>query len=339
VAALAGVSRPTVSAILNERAHCYASAATRKRVTDAAARLGYRASPMARALMGKATATVGIVAGAYDVEPTLLKFAGFEAAARESGRMTIAAWANNQNEFENTALRWLLDRFVDGVIVYPAEDGPHEELRRLVESGFPVVTLDGATRLGFATDDVSGDYRAGGELVIDHLLQTGRERIGLLDSSERCFVIDEKVAGMQRALRRAGKSFVWRHCLDRTTQAKQHWKLDAEFESIRTLLADHGREIDALVCVGDAMAHAAIRYATELGIRVPDDMAVTGYDGLALSGHTAVPLTTVDFPSEAIGRKAFELLEKRLSGERGAARCEVVGPVLLERGSSVKRAR
>jgi LacI family transcriptional regulator len=335
VAALAGVSRPTVSAILNERSYCYASAQTRQRVTDAAAQLGYRASPMARAMMGKATATVGLVTGGFDVEMSAIKFAAFEAAGREHGKMTIAAFAPGGSEKEDEAIRWLMDRYVDGLVVYPTEHGPHAELCRLANSGFPVVTFDGAGRIDTAMDDVTGDYLAGGRLIIEHMLAMGRRKIGLIHALPGCFVNNNKIRGMELALKEAGLSFALRAELLMPVQTREHWKTD-EFAQIRGVLSQNARKIDAVVCVGDAIAMATMQHAVALGMRVPDDLAVSGYDGSAMSGHALIPLTTVLHPSDEIGKQAFALLNERLSGERKARRPKSVlsAPILLARAST-----
>src|SRR5690606_11125443 len=101
VAAMAGVARPTVSAILNNRQYCYASKETRERVQKAAAKLGYRPSPAAHALHGKRTATIGLIAYGFHLEPTALKYWGFEAEARAAGRITIMVGSDNIAERED----------------------------------------------------------------------------------------------------------------------------------------------------------------------------------------------------------------------------------------------
>jgi LacI family transcriptional regulator len=335
VAALAGVSRPTVSAILNERTYCYASTQTRQRVTDAAAQLGYRASPMARAMMGKSTATVGMVTGGFDVEMTAIKLTAFEAAGREQGKMTIAAFAPGGSEKEDEAIRWLMDRYIDGLVVYPTEHGPHTELCRLAQSGFPVVTFDGVGRIDTAMDDVTGDYVAGGRLIIEHMLAMGRRKIGLVHSLPGCFVNNNKIRGMELALKDAGKAFALRADISMPLQTRQHWRTD-EFALIRGVLAENAHKVDALVCVGDAIALATMQHAVALGLRVPDDLAVSGYDGSAMSGHALIPLTTVIHPSDEAGRQAFGLLNERLTGARKGRRAKTIiaAPLLLPRAST-----
>ena len=314
VARAAGVARATVSAILNDRPHCYASAQTRRRVHEAADRLGYRPTPMAQALMGKPSGTLGLIITGFDVEPTAQRLVGFENAVRPRSQVALVLTTANVPEAEDQAIQRLIDRYADGIAVYPTETGPHHELRRLVERGFPVVTLDGAGRLDFETYDVTPDYHQAGELQAQHLIDQGRRRIGLISGVERCFVNDRKIEGVIDTLQAAGLELVEHIQLSLPLHANRHWITD-EFEQLRDVLRDRGHHFDALATVGDLYGLAVIRIATELGMRVPDDLAVSAVDGLAAASQGAIPLTTVRHDSEEVGQIAFDMLMRRISGE------------------------
>ncbi len=346
VAALAKVAPATVSGVLNRRSDCYASQATRQRVTDAARQLGYRPNPMARALLGKSTATLGLVTPGFDVEMSARVFMSFESAARNAGNLVIAANHRNEPRLEDEVIRWLMDRYVDGIAVYPTEFGNHRELRRLVDDGFPVVTFDGAGRMPFVTPDVSVDCYAGGKLLGEHLLKLGRRRLCIANGRRTCHIVEQKMAGIEAAWAAAGLPAPVRMNLTLDEFHMRHWITD-ELEQMRLFLMQRGAEFDCLMAVGDIIAMAAMRMAGELGLQVPRDLAVVGYDGCGYSRQTTAPLTTVSHDSEVIGVRGFELLDNQLkahaSGSSPVAPVQVkVAPRLVPRvscGAALKMER
>lgn len=337
VAREAGVAIGTVSGILNQRPDCYASQATRQRVIAAAEKLGYRPSLIARAMHGKATKTLGLILPAIDTSEIVARtFGSFELRAREDGYMTVAACTQNEPAIEDRIINDMLDRHVDAIAAYPTEMGPHSQLRRLVARNFPVISFDGAGRLDFPVDDVSIDQFQGGCLQARHLLELGRSRICVVNSRERCYVNDQKIAGLEHTLREAGCRSVQRMDLSLPGQSQREWRTE-ELEQIRGFLLAHAGEIDALAAVGDILALASIRIAIELGMRVPENLAVIGYNDLAVSAQVMPSLTTIHDPSERMGRQAYEILQERLARKRGAndVRQVKIAPELRVRESTV----
>jgi len=331
VAEASGVAKTTVSAILNNRPHCYASAKTRERVKKAAAKLGYRPTPSARGLLGKSTGTIGLVVTGADNEVFARKMIGFETAATAAGYVPLIHTIRAEPDCEEQALRRLMDHYVDGIAIYPLERGPHDELRRLAEHGFPLVTMDGGDRLGvdLPISDVSPDYVQIGALQANHLMQIGRKRIGLITAEERCFVNDLKIEGFREALRAGGVELAAHIRLPLPMQTTQHWLVE-EFEVLRNVLREQAAQVDAVAVTGDPMGLAVIRYATELGIRVPEDLAVVGTDGLSATSLGAIPMSTIAQEPDQYGRTAFELLSEQLghADDRPAVR-RIKTPVQL----------
>lgn len=335
VARQAGVAQATVSGILNDRADCYASQATRRRVKQTADRLNYRPNPMARALAGKATATVGLIVPAFYVEATALMFAGFEQAARDTEHLTLIACTQNKPELEDQNIRSLRDQCVDGIAIYPTETGEHTELRRLIDQGFPVVTFDGANLLDFETDGVSADVRAGGYLAAKHLLDQGRRRIAIANTLPRCSVNDEKIAGMRAAMADAGAPAPLMMDLD--GESSSPLTLNASrCEAVRAFLSAHEGQFDAVAALGDVLGMAAMRHAMQQGLNIPRDIAVTGYGGAEMASQATIPITTIMHEPTEIGRLAFELLDQRLTAAREAGDiCHTMyPPKLIVRESS-----
>jgi LacI family transcriptional regulator len=329
-----------VSGILGHRPDCYASEETRQRVFRAARQLGYRPSPMIRARHGKSTATVGVIIGAIDVVETTIRMVGaFERAAAGQNCMSIIACHQNNSDMEDQAIRWLLDRYVDGIVVYRAETGPHTELRRLVDEGFPIVTLDGAGHLEFPTDDVSVNHAEIGRLQAKHLIATGRSKVALINSQERCYVNDEKIRGVEEALASAGVPLVTRMDLSLASHTgTRHWDT-SEFDQIQDFLKKRAGDIDALASVGDFLALATMSRCAKLGIKVPQDLAIIGCGGI-IAGEQFMPsLSTVTHSPERMGELSFQILQDRMGDRRKGRdfRRELITPDLVARASTAAR--
>ncbi|MFW6060902.1 MAG: LacI family DNA-binding transcriptional regulator [Phycisphaeraceae bacterium] len=336
VARAAGVHSTTVSAVLNQRDHCYASAETRQRIVAAAERLGYRPSALARGLSGQRTATIGMVTTGYDVELVTRMMFGVESMASRAGLFVLSAATYNDAELEDQVIQQLIDRGVDGIVIWPCMSGEHRELRRLAERGFPIVTFGHAGRLNFPTDAVYDDAAEAGRLQAQHLIACGCERIWLITFSERCDVNDRKIAGFEQAMAEAGRDV--RQFVVEDPKFSWYAHDRSEFEQLRDLFRDHADELDALACPGDMVAQVAVRIATEMGLRVPDDVAIIGNGGMSGSADGALPLSTIGFDAEGVGRTAFELLEEQLDGKRGQddpCRTIVIQPELIPRASTV----
>jgi len=333
VAREARVAPTTVSAILNQREHCYASEQTRKRVNDVARKLGYRPNVLARALNGKRTLTIGLTLADFNTEMSTRKIAAVEANARKAGYAVITACNEGTAEMEDRTLQLLLDRVVDGVVVYPVPGGDHARLRQLVESGFPIVTFDGVGLLDFPTWDVSIDSVAAGRMQVEHLLERGCRRIAVVEVSPNCWTNECKAEGMLKALNDAGLSPADRFVVHREND--ETYVGQPVFEQLREWLKRNADSLDGVSVIGDLLAMNVLRAAGELGIKVPDDLAVIGQDGIAAGEVGFVPLSTVTQDSEAIGRKAFEMLKQLIEGKlKGSPKRKIVKPRLIVRTST-----
>jgi LacI family transcriptional regulator len=205
--------------------------------------------------------------------------------------------------------------------------------------GFPVVTFDGKGRLDFKTDDVSVNVYRAGQMQAEHLISLGRKRIAYVEGKSRCYINDQKREGFLDVFKTAGLKPPPIVTLDLDRFIKNHWTTD-EIEQIRGHFLGGQMPWDAVAVVGDMIALGVIRIATEIGVQVPDDLAVIGCDGLATSGEGAIPLSTVMHDSEAIGRQGFELLKQRVDGERtGDNFIQIIAqPTIQIRRSTVKSA-
>ncbi len=310
VAKAAQSSVSTVSAVLNNRPDCWASKETRQRIADAARALGYRANLAARTLRGGRTQTVGLITASLRVEVNANKVQAFEEEARRHDYLTMIGFSPNEEALEDRLLQSLADRHVDGIAVYPTETGKHISFQQLQEAGLPLVTFDGAQRSALQCDDVSTDYYAAGVMQADYLIKTGRKRIAVLSTLPDCFTIHQLSHGAIDRIRAAGHAqpLLWQIQADPDMGS---FVADDLYSRIRQVLSENRGKFDAIACT-DAMASGTIRAAMELGINIPKEVGIIGFDNSPIATSNAIPITTIGQPSAEIGQKLFHLLKDRI---------------------------
>mgnify|MGYP000655916277 CR=1 FL=1 len=263
-----------------------------------------------------AAQTVGVV---YSEENEFFRpiFAGVDAELRDAGYRPAALFEGRQEGGEDRLLRRLGEDKVCGLIAVPSRvDAEHRELIRLVTRHFPVVLMDHYLP-GISCDAVTTDNEADMEAMTRHLLGLGHRRIGFITETVQypySTSVRERNAGVKRALRAAGITDA-----DQWVVAHGPPELgDPEFlnnvdRAIETLFRrSRDRQLTAIMCVTDSLARAAAACLERRGLRVPDDLSLTGFDDLAWSAEFTPPLTTVAQPLDRIGRRAVRLLLDRL---------------------------
>lgn len=312
VAKKAGVDSATASQVLNDRPNCWASETTRQRIRAAAETLGYRPLLAARSLRSGQSHVIGFISPGFAISLPKSRAGGLTDAAAKSGYAVTVSSHANTSESEDFLIRQLLDRGVDGLAVYPVDPGPHTELRRLAQSGFPVVTFNGAALLDFECDDVSVDFEAVGRMEAWHLLELGRRCICLVNTIPEARIHLLREAAVQRELERAGAPppLIIRVPISGTRERDEAERLEGP---TRTLLAQHRGAFDGVIGK-DYMATLTIRALQEMGLRVPEDVAVMGVEDSMLASYGVVPLTSTNTDEDLAGAKAFGLLMDRISG-------------------------
>ena len=308
VAREAGVSQATVSIVLNgSPSRIRVSPATRSRVLAAAERLGYVPNHAAQSLRSRRTRSITFINPAPDNPYFAEVVAGAQAAAEEAG-YSIAVAAVPTREAALHILWQLNAGTSDGVIVGSRDPAILTELRAAIGRGVAAVALQ------FAGDAplvpvVRADKEAGGYMATHHLIQLGHRRIAhLMDSEPYARHPAERSAGYRRALAAAGITFepAWL-----VAAPNSYAGGDA---AIRALLERPGQRPTAAFVFNDQMAIGALHALRRRGLRVPDDMAIVGFDGIALGAFTNPELTTVEQPRPDVGRRAVELIFDLLDG-------------------------
>ena len=311
VAAAAGVSVTTVSHVLNDTPHTRTSDETKSRVREAAARLGYQPNRLARGLRTQASGMVGLVTEEIATTPhagRIILGAQEEASRRNLTLAIINARLRSDADVEPTEVQAFLDRQVDGIIyatVYHDEVILPEQMHAV-----PAVLIGARDRDG-GIPSVMPDERAGAASVVDLLVRAGHRRVAFAASSVDVPATRGRLLGYRDGMLAAGldpDAFV----VEAESEAA------GGYEATMRLL-DHGMapadRPTAVFCYNDRMAMGAYRAAAELGLSIPADVSVVGFDDqdpIAASLHP--PLTTVALPHYEMGEWAVETLAAVIDG-------------------------
>ncbi len=324
VAELAGVSRQTVSRVLSD--HPRVAPTTRARVKGAIEDLDYRPNRMARALVTKKSLTFGVAS----VDMRNLHFAetcsGLQAAARNGGYHLVVTELDPGDQGGIGTLETLLTLGVDGIVLFPSMVSGTDIESFARRNGCPVVMIGRATKIPGVVS-VALDEPGAARSILDHLVGRGKGRVGLLMNEMFPRFIHTRYEALHRTIEETtGQSKVpveaARPTIDQGRQA-----------ALRLLAADD--DVDAIVAFNDTMAMGAMRGCHDLGLRVPEDVAIVGYDGIPYGEVTVPPLTTMVQDSFGMARAAFEAMLTCI--EEGSPRegeVQLWPPQLLMRGTT-----
>lgn len=326
VAREAGVSVMTVSRVLNQQPGV--SDERRRQVRAVIRKLGYRRNSLARGLKAERSHTLGLVVP--DITnpyfPEIVR--GAEDVALEAGYGVFLSNAVEDQRREAASLRMLDERRVDGVIVVSPRL-PEKRLYALLRAHRAAVVVNRA-----APPEIAGavrlDHASGVRDAIDHLLSLGRRRIGVLAGPDSSVAARERREGILATLTARGVPLP----PERVVRTAPHIEQGAE-ATRRLLEAADG--LDALLCYNDLVAAGALLACADAGLRVPQDMAVVGFDDIPFARMFTPPLTTLHVPKYDLGVNAMRILLDRIAGRN--VRAEVVlRPTLVVRGSTVAAA-
>jgi DNA-binding LacI/PurR family transcriptional regulator len=328
VAERAGVSMKTVSNVVRDYPHV--SPQMRARVQQAIDELGYRPNVVARRL---ATGRTGLVALAF-ADVTIPYFAELSrAASRAAERFEYRVLLEETDatlEGERAVMTSSEAGLVDGMIFQPAVM-PSSEIARH-RTDIPIVLL-GETPAPLTIDRVMIDNVAAAREITQHLIASGRRRIGFVghESSALSETSRQRILGYQEALTGAGLPVDPALLI-----ASESVSASDAVDAVRRAL-DGGLDVDGLVCRDDLAAIGTLRALQERGIRVPEDVAVTGWDDTRLSAVTFPSLTTVSPDIDAILDRALTLLDERIRGYDGVGRHELAPYRIVVRESAPGR--
>lgn len=323
VALAAGVHVSTVSRALNPDKRGLISAEVLRVVEEAALKLGYRPNRAASALRTGRTQTIGVLLPdiTNPVFPPILQ--GIEASAAARGYFVFVT-----NVVDAALARPIVERMlaqrVDGLVMAIAtRDDPLVDY--IAKAGMHAVLVNRADETGRLPAVVSDD-RLAMKLAVDHLVATGHRRIGHLAGPQNVPTGVGRRQGVEQALRDRGLEMA---CVAEC----EGYTREAGRAAMRTLLAQHERP-EAVVCCNDLVALGAYDVLHELGIRVPQDISITGHNDMPLVDMVNPPLTTIRLPHRELGWRAAEMLFDEIEGRALSASTVVLRPELIVREST-----
>ncbi|MFN2601308.1 MAG: LacI family DNA-binding transcriptional regulator [Gemmatimonadaceae bacterium] len=322
VAREAHVSVATVSRVFNGAGPVREE--TSRRIRDIAARLRYVPHGGARSLITSRTNTIGVLLPDLYGEFFSEVIRGIDIAARRAGYHLIISNSHHDKTEIESAMRAMRGR-VDGVIIM-SPDIDAQALMANLPDAHPVVLLNCAIR-GATFDSVNIDNTRGARTIVQHLISHGHERVAIITGAPRNIDGHERLLGYRAALRAASIK------RDQRYEVRGSFTEDSGYEAAGALLEIRPRPT-AIFAANDSMAIGALSALREAGIRVPDDMAVAGFDDITIARYLNPPLTSVHVPIAELGERAMaKLITALRDKDRHVRRQDLLGTTLVIRSS------
>lgn len=325
IAEQANVSFATVSRALNNKYGVKQD--TRRKILEVARDLNYRPNAIARGLVTKQTSTIGLIIP--DIKnPFFPEVAGgIEESAANLGYNVFLCNTNWSQEREEQYINLLSERRVDGLIVAPTGDSI-DLLDDVIHEKLPVVYVsrapEGTDRSYVVIDNVRGGF-----LATKHLIEAGYRTIGFIGASQDEATCAERFEGYEAAFEKYGMTIADKY-------VKQGDFKQRSAHNLVTEMLDVGDYPRAIFAVNDLLALGAIQAVKNKGLRVPEDIAVVGFDDIPVASLQEIQLSTINQPKYEMGRTAFELLVEIIKKGEGRVptRKVMLEPELIVRRSS-----
>jgi LacI family transcriptional regulator len=326
VAREAGVSIAAVSQVINGKGKI--SEVRRREISQIMERLNYRPSVIAAALTGKHTYTIGLLIPDI-ANPFFAEMArAIEDHGGRSGYSLVICSTDNKDDKIERYLPLLLQKSVDAIIIGTGLDNSDILLPLLLKSIPIVLIARDIPHLDLHTIIVD-DY-AGGRMAAEHLLQLGHRRLSIIAEDMKGLSSSERTRGVRDALHAAGLELP-----GAMIKASRNDSLN-EVKQTALELLELPEPPTAIFCCNDLLAIGALQAAKELGLKVPEQLSIIGFDNTILTEVTEPALTTIAQPIELMGRLTIELVIAMLGKEEPAAKRTVLQPKLVIRKSTAQ---
>ncbi|MCU1676027.1 MAG: LacI family transcriptional regulator [Frankiales bacterium] len=323
VASIAGVSRATVSRVINDSPRVSETALAR--VREAILELGYVPNRAARSLVTRRTDSVALIVSEQDQRVFADPFFGgiiraLSAGLAETQLQLVLLMTQTGQDHER--LGRYAKAHVDGALVVSAHDSdPVPAI--LAEARLPTVLMGRS----FAQDVpslpwVDADNHGGGRTAVEHLHSKGRRRIAHISGPGDMSAACDRLRGYRDGLEAHGIAF------DPTLVAEGHFLEQGGYEAMRELLERHP-DIDGLFSASDLMASGALHALADAGRTVPGDISVVGFDDTIVASHTRPRLTTIRQPIDVMGRTMIDLLVRKIAGDSDIQNAELPIELIL----------
>lgn len=328
IAKVAGVAPSTVSRFFNNG---QVSAKTRVKIQKAVAKTGYRPDSRAASLRKGLTHRIGVIVPDVGNPAYASAIRVFHDQLREHQYSMVLGCTYGSVEEEHNLLAYMQQEHVDGVILYtceaPQNELSHQTLRQLLEQNIPVVYMGKQNNL-LPTDSLGVDNHRGIDKAVRYLHRIGRKQIGFLSGDISNWAYRQRVESFKRAMR-SMKLKVTKNSI-----LAQGNSTVASGGVLLPKLLEQSPKTDAIICSNDLCAIGAMYAAVQMGITVPEQLAVIGFDDIQMASLVRPKLTTIRQPIDMMASQTCQFLLQRLSGQNTAPQSLLFEPELVVRESA-----
>lgn len=319
VAKLAGVSISTVSVVVNNKDK-FISPELKKKVEDAITALNYRPNLVARSLKMRETKSIGLIVTniTSPVIPPLVRTV--QKIAQQEGFDTFIASTEENADLQNDAIHSMLSKRVDGLILCPTRSDDSDTIQNAIAS-IPVVAVERPLQ---KTNNVYTNNKETSYKIASHLIEHGYKRIGLITMQPFGSNTSERIAGYQQALI---ENQLFYPSLIRETDYVGLSAYDAALDLIKT------EKVDAIMNASQSTTMGAYKAIRDLGLRIPQDVALFGYDDLPWMEVVQPAISTTHQPIEEIAAKSCEILFSALKNNEKTVRSFCIDSSIILRDS------
>jgi len=323
IAKISGFSKSTVSRVLRGAPNVKPS--TKKKIKEVAKKLGYTPNVVARSLRSRKTSTLGVVIAdiCNPFFPSVVR--GIEDTARKEGYHIILCNTDEKYEREKEAIDTLIQKRVDGLLVAPVQK-KIDDLLELTRHKIPLVLI-GRHLDPFEIDYVISNDVKGAFTATDYLIKKGHKRILFINGPPWISSARERMAGYKKALLENTIKF------DANLVKEDALKMEDGYRVAKKAILSR-LDFTAVFAFSDIVAFGVIKALKEKRYKIPDDVAVVGYDDIDFGVSAEVPLTTVHIPKYRLGVEGMRLLKKRIDGEVNEPQKVILDTKLIIRESA-----
>ncbi|MFW0795165.1 LacI family DNA-binding transcriptional regulator [Gordonia sp. CPCC 205515] len=307
IAERAGVHVSTASRVLRQPEPADGWSESALRVREVAAELGYQPNLWAASLRTRKTTTLGVVMPRLTDGVVATTYQGIEEAATRAGYSVLLSSPPDDLDAQRRAIALLVGRQVDGLLLSSLHTPGGPFIESLAVGNVPLLTVTRHADAGLPF--VGGDDRHGGYLAARHLLDRGYTDLAVIAGPAHATTATDRLDGFRSALDRASIELPAARVVPST------FEVDGGIEAGRRLLESSSDRPRAIFAVSDTIAIGVMGVARDLGLRIPDDVALLGYNDIPVAAQLPVPLTTVRSPARQIGetaaRRLLDLVEGR----------------------------
>jgi LacI family transcriptional regulator len=330
IAREAGVSKATVSLVLNEKP-CRIPADTQKRIMSIADEMGYKVPKKRGNKKKNDTNVIGVIYQNLEDSVHIRCMEGIETQASVYGYDVISCNGGNNTERSLECIKILVRMNVSGIILIPPEDMNSEDNNVLFDyalknSGLDYLLLDQAINNVFC-DFVTSDNKAGAFIATEYLIESGHKKIGIITGSIGVYTTRKRLEGYKDALNLHGIAF------DEMNVYTGNWKKESGYFAAEYF---HEMGVDAIFAMNDRMALGVYQYAQEHNLRIGEDLSVIGFDYSAECVEITPTLTSVRQEGVLLGKKACDMLVERILKKIEAPNRSYYYAPVLEKQNSVK---